>query len=934
MLSGIKGEQDITALCESASITRNVYDQWVDIFITGGKQKLETSDMESGASVLADQTFLRNLVERFPGYLLISKFDNGEILYSSPELTQQLSEIKHALNRWVDHDARLKFLETLEKDGYIENVPIVLSRADGTQFIMKFSSRLLEQHGEKVIVSCSAHSSDDEPNYQELENANAQFHEALEAFDEGFVMWDADFKLVLENERMFKMLYPNSQPPRIAQPGDDFKFVLSEQFANGVYKKPFGIPAKLVIAGFERLIRNYAKNVNVELKDGRIMCGSSHRTSHGGYLLTFKEVTEQHRAQKAEKDAGGLLRAAIEALDEGVMLYDPNLCLELHNNKAKEIFFEGKEDFELGGSFYELCEYYAMKKILVVPEGVSKEEWATLSVRDVMNGVKNSELTTTAGRKILASSYRTNMGGYLFTFRDITEQFRAQTAEQAANELLRDAIESLDEGVMLYDKDLHLELFNQKANKLFFDGKGDFKIGNTFYEICEYFALSGILVMPEGLSKEDWANFAVQDVRDYAINSQITTVEGRLLLASSHKTNSGGYLLTFKDVTEQQTMQSELEQERYRAHQNEKLSALGELLAGVAHELNNPLSIVVGYSLMLQDNIRDPVQRKRIERISQAAERCAKIVKMFLAMARQNPLEIENSSLNEILKMVVDIGLSDIEDAAIEFSLDPNLPDVEVDADQMAQVFTNLIMNARQALTDNEENGRINVSSRYEKRSNNVVVSISDNGIGISKDIQKRIFEPLFTTKESGVGTGVGLALSHRIVSSHGGELSVESDLGAGATFHVRLEAARKLRQVISEPSSEDELTKVLKICVIDDEEDVASMIQEILENTGHLVDVYNSPQSALEQCKAKHFDVILCDMKMPEMNGQEFYKAFMASSFSNKTKIAFITGDTMSPTVAKFFKKTSVAYLEKPIVPNELLALVGELYEKDRTNK
>lgn len=799
VLAGLKGEQEIDAICKTAGINKDLYNEWVEAFIAGGKQKLEFQDAEGLSFILNDQTFLRDLVERFPGNILISKFESGEILYASSELASQLDILRHALNRWADQDAKLGFLKKLDEEGYVQNVPIVATQPDGTELILHFSSRLFEHKGEKVIVSSEVNSSNGETSYSELENANAQFHEALEAFDEGFVMWDSNLKLVLENERMFKMLYPETLPPRIAQPGDDFKLVLTEQFENGVYKKPFGVPAKLMIAGFERLIRNYAKNVNVELKDGRTMCGSSHRTSHGGYLLTFKEVTEQHRAQRAEKEAG---------------------------------------------------------------------------------------------------------------------------------ELLREALEALDDGVMLYDSEMRLELFNQKANEMFYAGKGVFELGQTFHQLCEYFAISGFLIMPEGLSKEEWASFASQDVQNYAQNSELVTAEGRTILASSYPTNMGGYLLTFKDVTEQRATQQDLEREKNRTHQSEKLSALGELLAGVAHELNNPLSIVVGYSLMLQEHIDDPVQAKRIERISQAAERCAKIVKMFLAMARQNPLKIESGSVNEILQMVIDTAGADIEAANIRLNLAlaSDLPDVDIDADQVAQVFTNLVMNARQAISPDEKNGFIKISSRYDKRSDDVIVSIADNGIGISKDVQKRIFEPLFTTKEAGRGTGVGLALSHRIINSHSGELIVDSDIGKGATFHVRLRAASKSTRENTEQKEHTPSTAQLKICVIDDEEDVAFMIEEILEQNGHIVEVYNSPKKMLEQKRATTFDIILCDMKMPEMDGPEFYKAYIDGNLAGNSKIAFITGDTMSSSVSSFFKKNKLPFLEKPIIPGDLIKLIGGL--------
>jgi signal transduction histidine kinase/CheY-like chemotaxis protein len=390
-----------------------------------------------------------------------------------------------------------------------------------------------------------------------------------------------------------------------------------------------------------------------------------------------------------------------------------------------------------------------------------------------------------------------------------------------------------------------------------------------------------------------------------------------------------------RDITDQLAMQAELERQRNISHQNEKLSALGELLAGVAHELNNPLSIVVGYALMLRNKIEDPTQRKRVERIGEAAERCAKIVKMFLAMARQRPARIENCSLNEILETSLDVAGFGFEakNIRIKLELAPNLPPVAADPDQMAQVFINLIANAEHTLVERGKGARLKLISLYDKSSNEVVIKIRDNGAGVHQAIQRRIFEPFFTTKDTGSGTGIGLAFSHRIITSHEGTLSLYSIPGNGATFIVRMKAVEASLQpapVVQEKASTGNNKRIL---VVDDEIGVSDLICDILKESGYEVEACNDAQQALQLLKSQVFDAILSDMKMPGLDGEAFFKEVELLYSDYIKRFAFVTGDVMSPHVADYLESTSALYLEKPVAPAELIALVEELCAQDRND-
>ena len=605
------------------------------------------------------------------------------------------------------------------------------------------------------------------------------------------------------------------------------------------------------------------------------------------------------------------------------MLYDSDLRLELYNNKASEMFFEGNGAFKIGATFFDICQHFATTGMLVMPEGLDKADWARFAEKDVLSYAKNTELTTNEGRLILATSHKSGRGGYLLTFKEVTEQRRAEIAEREANTLLKTIVEAcpttflvsrVHDGKIIYSPPASRDRFGEIESTIeFYQNPQDRK---------DYLGA----LLPKGVLDDYPVEFVRGDgtVMQGLTSARVTDYNGEDVIVSSTR-----------DITEYLAMQEELERERNRAHQNEKLSALGELLAGVAHELNNPLSIVVGYALMLQDKIEDPSQKQRIERVGQAAERCAKIVKMFLAMARQSPLELVNCSVNEILEAVIDAVGPNLEASGIGLKVDlgVNIPMVEVDPDQLAQVFTNLILNAEHVLSNKTKGGRIKVITRYEKKRNEVVVKIRDNGEGIPKAIQRRIFEPFFTTKGPGIGTGVGLALSHRIVNSHNGVLSVHSVEEKGATFFVRLKAVADFVDLQTLPVEEQEQSGRLSICLVDDEVGVTELMRDILEEAGHQVDVQNDPVNALAQVASKKFDIILCDMKMAGIDGREFYRRVVENDPTCASNFAFVTGDTMSPQVANFLISTSVPYLEKPIVPKDLIALVAKTL-KNRNGK
>jgi len=248
-----------------------------------------------------------------------------------------------------------------------------------------------------------------------------------------------------------------------------------------------------------------------------------------------------------------------------------------------------------------------------------------------------------------------------------------------------------------------------------------------------------------------------------------------------------------RDLTAQRNAEREIAQQREVLQRNEKLASMGTLLAGVAHELNNPLTIVVGQSQLLRETEQDERVVKRAEKIANAAERCVKIVSTFLSMAREQPPKRKLVDINRVIHDVVDLLDFNLRNQQItlELELGAHLPGVMADHNQLHQVISNLVINAQQALQDRPQK-IIRIVSTQADNSEQICIKVMDSGSGIAPELRARIFEPFFTTKAVGVGTGLGLSVCNGIIQSHGGSIEYEEVLGMGACFRLCLPVANQ----------------------------------------------------------------------------------------------------------------------------------------------
>jgi signal transduction histidine kinase/CheY-like chemotaxis protein len=376
-----------------------------------------------------------------------------------------------------------------------------------------------------------------------------------------------------------------------------------------------------------------------------------------------------------------------------------------------------------------------------------------------------------------------------------------------------------------------------------------------------------------------------------------------------------------------------LEMAKEQLVQAEKLSAIGELVSGVAHELNNPLTGVMGYAQLLMGSGSDPKTNKNLEKIHHEATRCQKIVQNLLMFARRHKAERHYQSVNDILKSTLELREYQlrVDNIRVRLQLDEGLPKTMVDFFQLQQVFLNLINNAHQAMVDAHGKGELTVSTWAEDDQIHVV--IDDSGPGIQKENLSKIFDPFFTTKEVGKGTGLGLSLSYGIVKEHGGTINVKSESGRGTAISIvlpiqeRKEAAAEETPRIVAPDNGGGRS----ILVVDDEEVIVSLLEEILTTEGHRVDVARNGLEALHKIRTGSYDLVLSDLRMPGMGGEDLYSRIGKEQPELLPRIVFTTGDIVSPDVQKFIKRTGNRFITKPFSLEDVLQTLHHMEEGDQ---
>ena len=531
--------------------------------------------------------------------------------------------------------------------------------------------------------------------------------------------------------------------------------------------------------------------------------------------------------------------------------------------------------------------------------------------------------------RITLRSALPSSGNLLLCMEDGTVVQRAEAKCRQAQAELAGVLDSVQAGVVLFDPAGQVRFSSARFGQLFGFDAPELSGIRTVEELSAL--LSGRFRDPQAFSVP-WNSYSEGVGKPAHDELEIMRPSRRVIERFSRPVldsegRPAGWLELYTDVTATRQNQSKM-------LQTEKMAALGQFVSGIAHELNNPLTAIMGYAQLLLGRGLSPLQFSEAGKVYQEAERARRIVKNLLYFARADRPERTRVDLNEIVDRTVALRSYELKNENINVAceLAPELPRTMADPYQLQQVVLNLLINAEQALL--EERGQGNVSIRTHSFSqrgvDRIVLELSDDGPGIPSDIASRIFDPFFTTKPFGVGTGLGLSIVYGIVQQHGGEVTVDSHPGTGTRFMVDLPVipvpAEPRAALLPPFADQPGIVSAGHILVVEDEPAVAQLIVDILTEEGHRVEATLDSPEGLTRLSRGHYDLVICDLRMPRLDGVAFYDALIRSGSPIQHHILFITGDMMAPRTLAFLEPNGLPYLAKPFLVEELKIAVNRL--------
>jgi len=479
------------------------------------------------------------------------------------------------------------------------------------------------------------------------------------------------------------------------------------------------------------------------------------------------DITEQKQAEQELRESRRRFRDLVNLLPQGVYEMDDKYNITFANQRSIEMLGYTTEEVNAAP----LC---ALDTCIPEERDRMKENIQRILKGEKLGGIEYT-LLRRDGTTLPVIIYSTSVirDGKAIGLRgvtiDITEQKQAEEELKAQKDLIDHILAKIPDAVLVVGKNNGVIL----ANAAFYDTFGMNRhevVGRSIGELIPDPAL--LESLPKVFTEQE-SEISLEF--KYGLNGH-----NKILVATIMKMGEKEALVILKDVTEER-------QKQERLFLTDRLSSIGEMSAGVAHELNNPLTGIVSLSQLLLEGDPPAELREDIGDIYSEAQRAATIVRNLLAFSRKHAPVREATQVNRLIEDVLRLRAYEqrVNNIEVETQLDPNLPEIIVDYHQMQQVFLNIVLNAESAMAETRNTGLLTITTR--KLDGHVSISFSDNGPGIPHEDLNRLFDPFFTTKEVGKGTGLGLSICYGIVTQHGGKVYAQSEVGKGATFVVEL---------------------------------------------------------------------------------------------------------------------------------------------------
>jgi len=491
--------------------------------------------------------------------------------------------------------------------------------------------------------------------------------------------------------------------------------------------------------------------------------------------------------------------------------------------------------------------------------------------------------------------------GTVATLRDITEPKRAQDTLSRSEARYRNLVESASDAIVTLDANGRFTTVNHAA-EIISGYRREELVGQWFAPMLSDDELPKALGHFQKALAGETGLFETQFYRKDG--------EGRTISVTySTPQRDEEVLCLIRDVTDQKMLQEQL-------IQSEKMSAIGQLVSGVAHELNNPLAGISAFAqLLLAEKRFPPDQRTAAETIYSEARRASRIVQNLLTFARQHKAEKGPAAMNQVLDDTLELRGYELRVRGIDVrrEYDEALPDTMGDAHQLQQVFLNLITNAEQAM-ERAEGRHHRLTVRTRRAGEAIRIEIEDTGAGVPANLLERIFNPFFTTKPTGHGTGLGLSISLGIVREHEGRIWAENAPQGGARFVVELPViVPRVSGEFPAALAAHPVGDSLHILVVDDEASVRVALQRYLAARGHDVETTASGQDALGLLRAGEYDAVIVDMRMPDLSGEQLFEELRSADREHAERVIFTTGDLVSEQMRRFLDGSGRPCVPKP---------------------
>jgi len=516
--------------------------------------------------------------------------------------------------------------------------------------------------------------------------------------------------------------------------------------------------------------------------------------------------------------------------------------------------------------------------------------------------------------------------GVVTSARDVTESREIERKLHQEQEFVRRLIECFPDLIVVLDAEGRFKLVSERVKDILGISPEEY-VGKPI----------GQRVDPEGRSK-------LAEMFRNAISGQKT--QERIEIRARHADGSWktlrvtanplfdengkivGMVSSGQDITESKQLEQQLAQ-------NEKFAAMGHMITGVAHELNNPLTAILGVSDLLRERSTDGATRRQVELILKQARRAADIVQNLLAFSRPPTRGLSKLRLDEVVREALQLEKPALsaKNIDVKFTSPDDLPPVEGDRKLLSQVFRNIVVNAEQSISAGRDHGTIEVSLSLVGE--NIHVAIKDDGAGIPPENMGKIFDPFFTTKRPGGGSGLGLTISLAVIKEHGGRINAQSTPDAGAAFDVILPVSAGALPVEANPvlatksAAVPDASEALRghtVLIVDDEEGIREIVEEGLSTRGMNVQSVDSSEAALSYLAANACEIVLCDLNLPGMNGERLFERLHSQHTGSLPRFVFMTGDLFDPAAVLHYREKGACILQKPFHVSALATLLTEL--------